>query len=135
MVKLIVGLKGTGKTKTLIDMVNEAAASSAGSVICLEQGDKLRYDINYQVRLVDTSAYGISGADALGGFVCGMYASNHDITHIFIDSAIKMCGKDIDQFASFFRSAADFAEKNGIDLVVTSSITTDDVAEDLKKYL
>ena len=70
MIKLIVGLKGTGKTKTLIEMVNAATSSSNGAVVCLEKGDKLRFDVTYQARLMDTSEYGISGADALYRFVC-----------------------------------------------------------------
>ena len=135
MVKLIVGLKGTGKTKTLIEMVNNAAGSSHGSVVCLEQGDKLRYDINYQVRLVDISEYGVGTHDELCGFVYGMYASNHDITHIFIDSALKMCGNDVEKFKSFFARAAAFAEKNSINLVVTSSLLAEDLPEELKSYL
>lgn len=135
MVKLIVGLKGTGKTKALIDMVNSATGTSNGAVICLEKGDKLRYDVTYQARLIDTSEYGISGADALYGFVCGIYASNHDITHIFIDSAIKMCEGTVEALASFLRRAAVFADKAGIDLVMTSSVLADDLPEDIKAYL
>lgn len=135
VVKLIVGLKGTGKTKTLIEMVNTATATSNGAVACLEKGDKLRFDVKYQARLIDTSEYGISGADALYGFVCGIYASNHDITHIYIDSAIKMCDNTIEGLTSFLTRAAAFAEKNGIDLVLTSSVLAEDLPEDIKKYL
>lgn len=135
LTKLIVGLKGTGKTKTLIEMVNAAASSSNGAVVCLEKGDKLRFDVTYQARLMDTSEYGISGADALYGFVCGIYASNHDITHVFIDSAMKMCEDTVDGLARFLRPAAAFAEKSGINLVVTSSVKEEDLPEDLKAYL
>ena len=135
MVKLIVGLKGTGKTKTLIEMVNTASKESHGSVICLELGDKLRYDINYQVRLVDVSEYGVDDADKLVGFVAGMYASNHDITHIFIDSALKICKNDMAGFVKFFESSANLAETNGFDLVVTSSVAPENVPEELKKYI
>ena len=135
LTKLIVGLKGTGKTKTLIEMVNAAASSSDGAVVCLEKGDKLRFDVTYQARLMDTSEYGISGADALYGFVCGIYASNHDITHVFIDSAMKMCDDTVDGLARFLRPAAAFAEKAGINLVVTSSVNEEELPEDLKAYL
>ena len=135
MVKLIVGLKGTGKTKTLIEMVNTAAKESHGSVVCLELGDKLRYDINYQVRLVDVSEYGVDNTCKLVGFVSGMYASNHDITHIFIDSALKICKNDIEQFVGFFEGASALAQNCGFDLVVTSSIAPEEVPEELKKYL
>lgn len=135
LTKLIVGLKGTGKTKTLIEMVNAAASSSDGAVVCLEKGDKLRFDVTYQARLMDTSEYGISGADALYGFVCGIYASNHDITHVFIDSAMKMCDDTVDGLARFLRPAAAFAEKAGISLVVTSSVKEEELPEDLKACL
>lgn len=135
MVKLIIGLKGTGKTKTLIEMVNTASKESHGSVICLELGDKLRYDINYQVRLVDVSEYGVDDTLKLVGFVAGMYASNHDITHIFIDSALKICRNEMAGFVKFFESAAHLAEINGFNLVVTSSIAPEDLPEELKKYI
>jgi len=135
MVKLIAGLKGTGKTKTLIEMVNGAAKESHGSVNCLELGEKLRYDINYQVRLVDVSGYGISNSEELFGFVSGMYASNHDITHIFIDSALKMCKNDVESFEAFFVKAAKFAEDNNFDLVVTASSVVDAFSDNVKKYL
>ena len=135
LTKLIVGLKGTGKTKTLIEMVNAAASSSDGAVVCLEKGDKLRFDVTSQARLMDTSEYGISGADALYGFVCGIYASNHVITHVFIDSAMKMCDDTVDGLAIFLRPAAAFAEKAGINLVVTSSVKEEELPEDLKAYL
>ena len=101
MVKLIVGLKGTGKTKMLIEMVNNATAASKGSVICLEKGDKLRFDIKYQARLIDVEEYNIADAHALQGFVAGLHASNSDITHIFVDSALKICGDDVAAFEEY----------------------------------
>ena len=135
MVKLIIGLKGTGKTKTLINMVNSSVDTSSGSVICLEKGDKLRFDIKYQARLIDVEEYGVDDAQALYGFVAGIYASNSDITHIFIDSAAKMCQNDMEAFAAFVREAAAFAEKWNIDVVMTSSVTEDMLADDIKQYI
>lgn len=135
MVKLIIGLKGTGKTKTLIGMVNSAIDASDGAVVCLEKGDKLRYDIKYQARLIDVTEYGVDDGQALYGFIAGIYASNSDITHIFIDSAIKMCGRDIDAFSTFVRETATLAEKWNIDVVITSSVTEDMLPDDIKKYI
>ena len=135
MIKLIIGLKGTGKTKTLINMVNSAIDTSSGSVICLEKGDKLRFDIKYQARLIDVAEYGVDDAQALYGFIAGIYSSNSDITHIFIDSASKMCGQDMDAFAAFVRETAAFAEKWNIDIVMTSSVTEDMLADDIKQYI
>ncbi|MBQ7161667.1 MAG: hypothetical protein IJR90_08165 [Clostridia bacterium] len=135
MLKLIVGLKGSGKTKELISLVNKTTEESNGSVVCLEKGNKLIHEIGYHTRLVDTEEYGIDNAVALYGMVAGMFASNHDITHIFIDSALKICNNDIKGFEKFVLSVASFGEKNGIDFVITSSILAEDLPESLKKYL
>ncbi|MBQ1244570.1 MAG: hypothetical protein IIX94_02360, partial [Clostridia bacterium] len=77
MVKLIIGKKGTGKTKTLIELINNAIVSSKGSVICIEKGAKLNYDISHKARLIDTDYYSVADAEALYGFVAGILASNH----------------------------------------------------------
>ena len=78
--KLIIGVKGTGKTKTLIEMVNSTIDSSNGSVICIEKGDKLKFDIKYQCRLIDSDEYFVCDAQSLFGFIAGIFASNHDVT-------------------------------------------------------
>ena len=135
MVKLIIGLKGSGKTKTLIEMVNTAANTSHGSVICVEKGNNLRFDVNYQARLVDVADYSIETTEELSGFVCGMYASNHDITHVFIDAALKMCKNDVSAFTKFFLKIAKFANDNGFDFVATSSIDPSELPSELKEYV
>jgi hypothetical protein len=135
MVKLIVGLKGTGKTKTLIANVNEAINVSKGSVVCLEKGDKLRYDIKYQARLIDVNEYDIMDAHGLQGFVAGLYASNSDITHIFIDSALKICKDNIAEFAAFVATVENWSAKWNVQFYMTSSIAEADLPEELKKYL
>ncbi len=135
MVKLIVGLKGTGKTKTLIAKVNEALDVSKGSVVCLEKGDKLRFDIKYQARLIDVVEYDITDAHGLQGFVAGLHASNSDITHLFIDSALKIVGNDVDAFAGFVDVVNSWAEKWNCEVLMTSSIKEEDLPESLKKYL
>ena len=135
MVKLIVGNKGTGKTKALIELVNEAVETSKGAVVCLEKGEKLRYDVKYQARLIDVSEYGISGADQLYSFVCGVYASNHDITHIFIDSAMKICDNTVEGLAAFLRRIAAIVNRAGIELILTSSVSEDELPDDIKALL
>ena len=100
MVKLIVGLKGTGKTKTLIELVNKAATESKGAVICIEKGNKLNYDITHKARLIDSDSFMVSDAQALYGFIAGITASNHDITDIFVDSALKISRNDMRRLRS-----------------------------------
>ncbi len=135
MIKLIVGLKGTGKTKTLIDMANQAIATTKGSVICLEKGDKLKFDVKYQIRLIDTDEYSVCDAHALYGFAAGILASNHDITDLFIDSALKICGDDVDAFEKMMAGIDALCSKADVNAVITSSIEAEKLPESLKKYL
>lgn len=122
--QLIVGLKGTGKTKTLIEEVNKAANETKGVVICIEYGRKLNNDINTRTRLVDAQEYGIDSADKLYGFLCGMVACNYDITEIFIDSALKICGDDIAAFEDFAVKAEKITSTYKIDCVMAVSCET-----------
>ena len=101
MLKLIIGVKGTGKTKALIDLVNTAVDNSRGDVVCIEKGVKLRFDVKYQARLIDTNEYFITDAQSLFGFVAGILASNHDVMDLFIDSALKICNNDAAAFDQF----------------------------------
>ncbi len=135
MLKLIIGVKGTGKTKTLISLVNEAAENSKGAVICIEKGDKLRYDVKHQARLIDTDEYFIDDAQSLFGFVAGLLASNHDITDLFIDSALKICKNDNAGFDKFLDEMNGLVDKLNINVVMTSSIPTESASEIVKKYI
>ena len=135
MLKLIIGVKGTGKTKALISMVNTAVEHSQGDVVCIEKGVKLRYDVKYQARLIDTNEYFVDDAQSLYGFVAGIFASNHDVTDLFIDSALKICNNDLAAFDTFVEEVSKLAEKLNINIVITSSIPTEDASEVVKKYL
>ena len=134
MVKLIVGVKGTGKTKMLIDMANEAVRTSSGSVVCIEKGQKLKYDVKHKARLIDTTEYGICGADALYGLVCGLYAADYDTTHIFIDSALKICKENLDEFTRFLRLADEISSKNNFQCIITSSAVPEEMPQEILKY-
>ncbi len=135
MLKLIIGVKGTGKTKALIEGVNKATEESKGSVVCLEKGNKLTFDVKHQCRLIDTDQYAVTDASALYGMLAGILASNHDVTHVFIDSALKMCGNDIASFDSFLEKANTLVEKIGCFCEITSSIPAEEATEIEKKYL
>lgn len=135
MLKLILGLKGSGKTKALIEMVNDASHASHGSVVCIEKGQKLIYDVKYKARLVEADAYGIDDAHALFGFIAGIAASDHDLSDVFVDSALKICGNDVAAFTEFVAAVDALAAKIGFNCVMTSSIAIEDVPEALKKYL
>lgn len=135
MLKLIIGVKGTGKTKTLINMVNTALESSKGDVVCIEKGVKLRYDVKYQARLVNSEEFYICDAQSLYGFIAGIFASNHDVTDLFIDSALKICNNDAAAFDIFVEEVNKLAEKTGVSVVMTSSIPVEEASATVSKYL
>jgi Tfp pilus assembly ATPase PilU len=131
----MIGVKGTGKTKTLIEMVNSAVSTSNGAVVCIEKGDKLRYDIKYQARLINTEEFMISDAQSLYGFIAGILASNHDVTELFIDSALKICNNDIASFEKMLDELAALVAKTGTSLFITSSMPVEEASDTVKKYL
>lgn len=135
MLKLIIGVKGTGKTKTLISMVNEAVEKTDGTVVCIEKGVGLRFDVKYSVRLINTNEYLIFDAEALYGFVAGILASNHDVTDLFIDSAYKIANNDMASFEAFIKEIDELSCKLNVNIVMTSSIPTDEATDLVKKYL
>ena len=135
MLKLLIGVKGTGKTKTLIEMVNDALSKTQGDVVCIEKGTKLIHEITYRARLINTDEYHIADADSLFGFVAGIIASDHDAKDIFVDSALKICNNDVDSFEYFVKKVAKLAEAQEVNLVMTSSIAVEDVPEAVRAYI
>ena len=135
MLKLIIGVKGTGKTKALINMVNEAVDASHGDVVCIEKGTKLRFDIKYQARLINTEEYFIEDASALYGFVAGILASNHDVTDLFVDSALKICKNDVAEFEKMVVALDKLLEGSTVKVTITSSIPVEEASDVVKKYL
>lgn len=135
MIKIIVGLIGSGKTKKLIKLVNEATEHSNGNVICIEKGDKLRYDVSYHCRLINALEYKIDNEDEFYGFVSGIIASNSDITDIFVNSALKLCCDNQDDLVKFLNKISKTIEDSNINLTMTLSISESELKEELKKYL
>ena len=125
MIKIIIGNKGSGKTKKLIDLVNTAAKNSPGNVVCVEKGDTLTFSVAREVRLIDVENYGISGYDEYYAMLCGIAASNHDITHIFGD-ATKKIGGGLDGLDKFFER---LSTNKDIEFVFTVSCDEADLPE------
>lgn len=133
MVKLIVGKKGTGKTKMLIEQVNAAEQASKGCVICIEKGLTLNKDITHKVRLVDTDSYKISGATALYGFIAGVAASNYDITDVFLDSTLRICG-GADVLEELILKVAELSEAGNFNFTATVSLAPEEIPASLHKF-
>ena len=132
MIKLFIGGKGSGKTKTLIELTNNAAQTSNGSVVCIEKGDKLKHEITYKARLIDTDAYAVCDAEALYGFIAGILASNNDITDIFVDSSLKICGNDVAAFENMLPKLEKIAAD--VNVVMSASIAVEEAPAGVKKY-
>ena len=135
MIHLIMGLKGSGKTKKLIDSIHEAVAKASGDVVCIEYGKKLTYDVNYRVRLVDSKEYDISNVCMLKGFLSGLHAGNFDITHVYIDNLYKTIGADRAAAEEFILWCADFARVNNMEITVSVSDDPNLASEEVKKFL
>ena len=132
MIKLFIGGKGSGKTKTLIELTNNAAQTSNGSVVCIEKGDKLKHEITYKARLIDTDDYNIVDADALYGFIAGILASNSDITDIFVDSSLKICGGDLAAFEAMLPKLEKIS--GDVNVVMSASVAVEEAPDGVKKY-
>ena len=135
MIQLIMGLKGSGKTKKLIDSINQAITEASGDVVCIEYGKKLTYDINYRVRLVDSKEYGISTPDMQKGFLSGLHAGNFDITNVYIDNLYKTIGTDRAAGEEFLLWCAEFAKANDMNITVTVSDDPALASDAIKAYL
>ncbi|MEG0978530.1 MAG: hypothetical protein RR911_00625 [Oscillospiraceae bacterium] len=124
MVSLIIGHKGTGKTKHLIEEVNKAVGVSNGNVICIEKKTKLTFDVTSRARLVSTESFGVKGFDAYYGFVSGICAGDNDITDILADATLKIGGDDFNALAEFLEKVSLLA--NATETKFTFTISADE---------
>lgn len=134
MISMIIGNKGSGKTKRLVELVNAAVDASKGNVVCIEKGLKLTYDLTHKARLVDTDEYNISGFDTLYGFISGMCAGNYDLTEIFVDATLKIGGRNYEELADFMAKLAPLVEKSKVEIVFTISCDEADLPERIFDY-
>lgn len=135
MITLLIGKKGSGKTKKLIELANAAVESSNGNVVVIEKGLKLTYDISHKARLVDSDAYGIQGMDALVGFVSGICAANYDVTDIFIDSTLKITGKGVEEVEPITMKLKALSEASDANIVLLVSADADELPEAVLEYV
>lgn len=133
MIKVIMGLKGMGKTKTLITNVNESVKEEHGDVVCIEKDSKLRYDVSHKVRLISASEYSIDSFDKFYGFVCGLVSGNYDITAVYVDSILKICGENMDEFYDFLKKIEKLTEN--IKFYMTASYDIEKAPANLREYI
>lgn len=131
MVTLLIGKKGTGKTKKLISLANEAVAASSGNVVVIEKGAKLTYDVTHKARLIDTDQYSISGYNMLYGFISGICAGNYDVTDILVDSTFKICKDGISGLEAFTKELQDLSETTSTNIVMLISADEADIPDSI----
>lgn len=134
MIKLITGKKGTGKTKTLINMINDAVKNTNGCLVCIEKGETLRREISYKVRWCSVEQFNIKSFDSLYGFVAGMLAGNYDIKEIFIDGIFKICGTDTNLLGELLNQL-DSLTGEDTTIVFTISADNSELPESVKKFI
>ena len=136
MVKIIMGLKGSGKTKELVGLVCKAVSEGSGDVVVIEKERKLTYDIPYQARLIDAGSYSIGSYEFLKGFISGIHAGNYDITHFFIDNFYKLVNdREEASVVEFVGWLAEYAARENIEFVVSMSCDRAKCPEEIKQYL
>lgn len=135
MINLIMGIKGSGKTKALIDKVNKAVLDEMGDVVCINKGNRFMYDLNHKIRLIDTDQFKISNFDMFYGFICGIISEDFDITHIFIDSILKIVPGNIESLDKFIVSLEQIAEKFNIKFTITISEDCSKATDNISKYM
>jgi energy-coupling factor transporter ATP-binding protein EcfA2 len=131
MVTLIIGKKGSGKTKKLISLANEAVEASNGNVVVIEKGSKLTFDVTHKARLIDTEQYSISGYDAFFGFLSGLCAGNYDVTDVLVDSTLKIGGQDFAELSTFIEKINVLALKSETKFTFLISADEKDLPESL----
>ena len=136
MIKVIMGLRGSGKTQKIIDLVNTAVNEEAGNVVVVEKGENLRFNIKYSAKLINVEDYRLAlSYDTLYAFVCGIYSGNYDVTHIFIDGLYRIANdSDEKHAAEFLEKLEKFAENAGVSVTVTVNGEAETASEELKKY-
>ena len=136
MVKLLIGHKGTGKTKQMIDLANEQIQDSKGSVIFINKNSRLMYDLKYRIRVVCMEEYEhVTNSDEYIGFLYGIISSDHDIETIYIDSILKHADFSLGDLPVFLTRLQDISKNYGMDFVVSLSAEKEEmIGVDFAEY-
>ncbi len=135
MIKVIYGAKGTGKTKMMIDAANETVKIAKGHMIFITDSKRGMYDLEREVRFIDTSDYDIAGEAALCGFIKGVIAGNHDNEYVYIDGVVRIAGKPVQEMAAFFYMLEKVAKDSDVTITVSVSAEKEELPDFVAKYL
>jgi hypothetical protein len=132
MLELVLGAKGMGKTKTLVDKANNESKVTNGSIIYIDKNNKHMYELSNVIRLINLDEYSIGSKDAFIGFIQGLISSNHNLTHIFLDNFMKLSSVDADGLEDMLSAMNDISEKYDIDFVISTGAEENMIPERFK---
>lgn len=135
MVKLLVGKKGSGKTKAMIDSINTAKNNEHGDIVFICSGDRHNTDISHSIRLIDITEYSVKTYETFLSFIQGILSQNYDITHIYIDSLLKITTNGIEPISDFINNIAKIGEKGNISFTISISADKAELPEDIYGYI
>ena len=136
MIKIHIGLKGSGKTPKLIQAVNAAIDIEKGNVVCITEGNRLMHDISNKARMVNTESFDIKNMDMFEGLICGIIAQDYDVTHIFIDSIFKSVpSASMADFDIFVTELEKLEEKFDVSFTIMVSAEASEAGENTAKYI
>ena len=135
MIKVIYGAKGTGKTKMMIDAANATVPEAKGHMIFITDSKRGMYDLEREIRFIDTSEYDVAGEAALCGFIKGVIAGNHDNEYVYIDGVVRIAGKPVQELASFFYMLDKVSKTNNLTITVSVSAEKEELPDFVSKYL
>jgi len=135
MIKVIYGAKGTGKTKMMIDAANETVSVAKGHMIFITDSKRGMYDLEREIRFIDTSDYDIAGEAALCGFIKGVIAGNNDNEYVFIDGVVRIAGKPVQEMAAFFYMLEKVAKDSSVTVTVSVTAAREELPDFVSKYL
>lgn len=138
MIQLITGTKGKGKTKILLDMVNEAVKEAKGSIVYLDKSNKHMYELSNKVRLIDVKSYLIENTEEFLGFISGVISQDHDLEAIYLDSFLYIShleSKDLEQLIPIFKKLNILSDRYEVDFIISMSCNKEDLPDTLQQYV
>ena len=135
MVLLIVGNKGKGKTKHLLDKVNQEIKAASGNIVYLDKSAKHMYELNNKIRLIDVSEYLIENSDEFVGFISGIISQDHDLEQMYLDSFLKIACLEGQDITSVISKIEKIGETFGIKFVLSISMDEDQLPESVKQNI
>ena len=132
MIQLIIGEKGKGKTKVLLDKANSEIKNVNGNIVYLDKSAQHMYELNNKVRLIDVTGFPITNSDEFLGFVCGIISQDHDLEQMYLDSFLKIAHLEVTNVSAALEKLAKISEQFSVNFIISISLTKDQLPETMK---